>query len=171
MTINERIRHFRKDVLRLNQRQFALDLGMAQTGVSGMEQDGATVTDRAIKSICLAYNVNEEWLRTGSGPVYIQPDTFSLDQFVRDHGATDLELEIMKAYFELDPDIRKIVLEHFKARFSAAPPTVEPAASEPTTEELEAEYKKSVLNSASTTGSTASSITGGTGSGGKASAG
>ena len=68
MTVNERIRHFRKNVLHINQRQFAADLGMAQTGVSGLEQDGATVTDRAIKSICMAYSVNEDWLRNGTEP-------------------------------------------------------------------------------------------------------
>ena len=84
MTINERIRHFRKNVLHINQRQFAADLGMAQTGVSGLEQDGATVTDRAIKSICMAYSVNEDWLRNGTEPMYIQKPTISLDDFVRD---------------------------------------------------------------------------------------
>lgn len=172
MTINERIRMLRKNVLKLNQRQFAQDLGMAQTGVSGMEQDGATVTDRVIKSICMAYNVNEDWLRTGDGETFVKAPTFSLDQFVRERGASELELEIMKAYFELDPEVRKTVLDHFKARFAAAAQEApEPAAREPSVEELEAEYKKRVLNSASNTGHTALNTTEGTGSDGKASAG
>lgn len=172
MTINERIRRLRKNVLKLNQRQFAQDLGMAQTGVSGMEQDGATVTDRVIKSICMAYSVNEDWLRTGDGETFVKAPTFSLDQFVRERGASDLELEIMKAYFELDPEVRKTVLDHFKARFAAAAQEApEPAAREPSVEELEAEYKKSVLKSASNTGHTALNTTEGTGSDGKASAG
>lgn len=170
MTINERIRNLRKDVLRLNQRQFALDIGMAQTGVSSMEQDGATVTDRAIKSICSIYNINENWLRTGAEPMRSQPNTFSLDQFIREHGASDLEKEIMKAYFELDPEIRKTVLNHFKDKLSAAAPAAEPTSNEPSTAEEEAKYKKNVLNSASNTGYTASSTTDGTSENGKASA-
>lgn len=168
MTINERIKHFRKNVLHLNQRQFAADLGMAQTGVSTMEQEGATITDRVVKAICLAYNLNEDWVRYGTEPMYIQQPTFSLDQFVRDHQGTDLEIEIMKAYFELDPDVRKTVLDHFKARFSAAA-QAETAASEPSVEDLEAEYKKSVLGSARNTGSIASSTTEDTGKASKAS--
>ena len=139
MTVNERIRHFRKNVLHINQRQFAADLGMAQTGVSGMEQDGATVTDRAIKSICMAYNVNEDWLRTGTEPMYIQAPTFSLDDFVKQHGGTELEIDIMKAYFELEPDTRAMLIQHFKERLTAS--RAEP--SEMTVEEAEAAYIKS----------------------------
>ena len=144
MTVNERIRHFRKNILHINQRQFALDLGMAQTGVSSMEQDGATVTNRAIKSICMAYNLNENWLRHGIQPMYIQEPTFSLDKFVKDHGGTDLELEAMKAYFELNPDIRKMLVKHFKERLAAV--RDEPAEPTMTVEEAEAAYIKSRSN-------------------------
>lgn len=159
--MNERIKQVRENA-GLTQAAFGQRIGLSRDVINNLERGRVDAKDHIIKLICDEYQVREDWLRTGSGPVYIQPDTFSLDQFVRDHGATDLELEIMKAYFELDPYIRKIVLEHFKARFSAASPMAEPAASEPTTEELEAEYKKSVLNSASTTGATASSIIGDT---------
>ncbi len=38
MTINERVKHFRKDVLRISQTEFAVSLGMKQTGVSYMER-------------------------------------------------------------------------------------------------------------------------------------
>lgn len=170
MTVNERIRYFRKEVRHLNQRQFAADLGMAQTGVSGMERDGATVTDRAIRSICLAYGVSEAWLRDGVEPMYIPAPTFSLDQFVKEHGATGLELEVLKAYFELDPEIRRTVFDHFRARLSQAgapaegPPVVDDQGKyiSSSVEQAEEAYKKSVLTSARNTGSSASSITEGT---------
>lgn len=67
--------------------------------------------------------------------MYIQPPTFSLDQFVKEHGATGLELEVLKAYFELDPEIRRTVFDHFRARLSQAgapaegPPVVDDQAS------------------------------------------
>ncbi|WP_373220932.1 helix-turn-helix domain-containing protein [Mediterraneibacter gnavus] len=155
MTINERIKHFRKDILHLNQRQFAADLGMAQTGVSTMEQDGATITDRVIKSLCLAYNLNEDWLRDGKEPMYIQPPTFSLDDFVKQHGGTELEIDILKAYFELSPDVRKMLVQHFKSRLTAS--RAEPAAT--TVEEAEAAYIKSRSDTAQKTGLSASSST------------
>ena len=155
MTINERIRYFRKDVLKLNQTDFAQSIGMKQRGASGMEQDGATVTDRAIKSICMAYNLNEDWLRNGTEPMYIQAPTFSLDDFVRQHGGTELELDIMKAYFELEPGIREMLVQHFKERLTAS--RAEP--SEMTVEEAEAAYIKSRSKIAQKAGSSALSTT------------
>ena len=158
MTINERIRHFRKNVLHINQRQFAADLGMAQTGVSGLEQDGATVTDRAIKSICMAYSVNEDWLRNGTEPMYIQKPTISLDDFVRQRGGTELEVDIMKAYFELEPDIRAMLVQHFKERLTAS--RAESAElPEMTVEEAEAAYIKSRSKTAQKAGNSALSTT------------
>lgn len=158
MTINERIRHFRKNVLHINQRQFAADLGMAQTGVSGLEQDGATVTDRAIKSICMAYSVNEDWLRNGTEPMYIQKPTISLDDFVRQRGGTELELDIMKAYFELEPDIRAMLVQHFKERLTASR-AESSEISGMTVEEAEAAYIKSRSKIAQKAGNSALSTT------------
>lgn len=160
MNINQRIRHLRKSVLGLNQRQFASDLGMAQTGVSGMEQDGATVTDRVIKSICLTYNVNEEWLRDGTGPMQSQSNSFDLTQYVLDRDGDPLELEIIKAYFTLPKDIRQAVLDHFRKRLSSSLFSPAPA---PTVDELEAEYKKrnSLSASSSQTSNLSSSTTDG----------
>ena len=118
MTINERIKYLRKDVLKMNQTEFAEAIGMKQRGASYIEQSGAGVTDKTIKAICIVFNINENWLRNGTEPMYTQEPTFSLDKFVKDHGGTDLELEAMKAYFELDPDIRKMLVKHFKERLT-----------------------------------------------------
>ena len=117
MTINERIKYLRKE-MGWNQKQLASSLGMTQSGVSYMEQLGSTVADSTIKTICSICNLNEEWLRYGTKPMYIEPDTFNLDDLVKKHGASDLELEVLKAYFELDPAIRKSVVEHFKSRLA-----------------------------------------------------
>lgn len=118
MTVNERVRYFRKDVLHMNQTEFALSIGMKQTGVSYMEQEGATVTDQAIKAICSVHNISEEWLRNGTEPMRIEPETFNLNEFAREHGASELELKIVRAYFELDSEIRKTLIEHFRSELS-----------------------------------------------------
>lgn len=157
MNINERIKYFRKDILHMNQTDFAESIGMKQRGASGMEQDGATVTDRAIKSICLVYNLNEDWLRTGAEPMYIEEPTFNLDDFLRNRGATDLELNIVKAYFELEPDVRKQLVEHFKKHLAASgAESAEPSA----VEEAEAAYIKSRSGSAQNAGLSALNTTG-----------
>lgn len=156
MTVNERIKRVRKEK-GMNQKQFAALLGVTQSGVSYMEQSGSNVSDSSIKSICTMCNLNEDWLRNGTEPMYIQEPTFSLDKFVKDHGGTELELEAMKAYFELDPDIRKMLVKHFKERLVAV--RDEPAEQTMTVEEAEAAYIKSRSNHVQKTAQSALPIT------------
>lgn len=133
MTINERIKYFRKEIKKMNQKQFAEILGVTQSGVSYMEQEGSTVADSSIKTICSVCGLNEEWLRNGTEPMHIESQTFNLDEFARDHGASELELKIVRAYFELDSEIRKTLIEHFRSELSDS--------KHPTTpEELESLY-------------------------------
>ncbi len=153
-TINARIKNVRKEA-GMNQKEFSESIGVTQSGVSYMEQDGRNVSDMTIKSICNYFNVNEDWLRNGTEPMYIPESTFSLDKFVKDHGGTELELDIMKAYFELEPDIRAMLVQHFKERLTAS--RTEP--SEMTVEEAEAAYIKSRSKIARKTGNSALNTT------------
>lgn len=139
MTINERIRYLRKDVLKLNQTDFAKSIGMKQTGLSYIEKDNSTIKEQVAKTICMVFNVNEDWLLNGNEPIFVEPDTFSLDDFVKQRGATDLELQIVKLYFDLDADTRKMLVSHFRSGLAAAV-NENPALIVPDTpEELEAE--------------------------------
>ena len=158
MTINERIKYFRKDVLKMNQTDFAEAIGMKQRGASYIEQSGAGVTDKTIKTICLVFNLNEDWLRNGTEPMYIQAPTFSLDDFVRQRGGTELEVDIMKAYFELEPDIRAMLVQHFKERLTASR-AESSEISGMTVEEAEAAYIKSRSKTAQNPGSSALNTT------------
>lgn len=121
LTINGRINYLRKNLLHLNQTDFAKTIGMKQTGVSYMEQEGATVTEQAIKSICAIHSISEQWLRYGTEPIKIEPELFSLDNFIEERGGTNLEKEIIKTYFELDPEVRKAIFDHFKNKFFTPP--------------------------------------------------
>ena len=151
-SLNERIKELRKKH-GLSQKDFATKIGVSQRSVSWSEQPGNNVPDSTVKSLCMAFNVNEDWLRNGTEPMYIQEPTFSLDEFVKQHGGTELELEAMKAYFELDPDIRKMLVQHFKERLTAS--REEPAEPAMTVEEAEAAYIKSRSKYAPTTGQSA----------------
>ena len=69
--VNTRIRELRK-ALNLNQKDFAQKIGLKQNAISYMEKSGATVTEQNIKTICSQFNVNENWLRTGSGKMFLE---------------------------------------------------------------------------------------------------
>ena len=69
--MNSRIRELRK-ALSLSQKNFAERIGLKQNAISYMEKSGATVTEQNIKTICSQFNVNEHWLRTGSGRMFLE---------------------------------------------------------------------------------------------------
>ena len=116
-SLNERIKYIRKNILKMSQFDFANKLGLSQRTISWSEQEGNNVPDSNIKSMCTLFNINEDYLRHGTEPIFIESDTFDLNKFIDEQGGTELEKEIIRTYFELPEDIRKTILEHFKQKF------------------------------------------------------
>lgn len=115
--LNQRIKKIRK-ILGYNQKKFAEILGIAQTSVSYLEKDGATVTEQNIRSICNQFHVNEQWLRNGEGEMFVEDNRIYLDQFLIQKGIKkeNLEdvIELINTYFDLDPILRTAILEMLK---------------------------------------------------------
>lgn len=69
--MNERIKKLRK-ALGLTQQKFADEIGVKQNTVAQYEIGRNPPTDTVISLICREFRVNEEWLRTGEGEMFIQ---------------------------------------------------------------------------------------------------
>lgn len=67
MEIYERVRVFRKEILKITQQAFADEIKMSRSNLGNIETGEVAVTDRVIYSICEKFNANEDWLRTGNG--------------------------------------------------------------------------------------------------------
>ena len=114
MTINERIKHLRKTVLHLSQKEFAEKIGMKQTSVSTFEKKGATVTEQTRTSICTIFNISKDWLEYGNGEIFDKKINFiNLDSILQNKIVSNLELEIIKAYFNIDKGLREKVIQEF----------------------------------------------------------
>jgi len=117
--IPDRIKYLRK-VLNIKQQEMALRLNLQSGSLSDIERKKTkTVTDRVIRDICREYSVNEEWLRHGKGEIFVQPDTFSLDEYAKKNNLTDLELDIIKGYMELDSSLRQSLMTLLKTIFDS----------------------------------------------------
>ncbi len=69
--MKERIKELRKK-LGLNQTEFGEKLGIKQSSVAGYERGARIPLDTVIASICREFNVNEEWLRNGTGEMFVK---------------------------------------------------------------------------------------------------
>lgn len=69
--MNTRIRELIK-ALGLKQAEFAQRLGVSRPFVSELCSGSKNPSDRTIQDICREFNVNERWLRTGEGEMFVQ---------------------------------------------------------------------------------------------------
>jgi len=65
-TINERLKEVRK-MFKLNQEQFAREIGVSRAHVSNMENGNDNPSAALIKLICMKFNIDEPWLTDGVG--------------------------------------------------------------------------------------------------------
>lgn len=78
MTIGERIRKARR-TLDLTQAEFASRIKSTQNTVTRYETGDRTPSASVITLICREFDVNEKWLRTGEGEMFIPAPTSELD--------------------------------------------------------------------------------------------
>lgn len=71
--MNERIRKLRRQ-LDLTQQEFADRLSVKRGAIANYEIGRNEPTDAVISLICREFNVNEEWLRNGTGEMFIELD-------------------------------------------------------------------------------------------------
>ena len=119
MTIHERIKRIRNENS-LTMDVFGKRIGIGKTAISHIENGRANPSDQTIRSICREFGIEEAWLRTGEGEPYQKPDTFNLDEFARERGASDMELAFVKAYFTMSDATRKEIMENLSTMFDAS---------------------------------------------------
>jgi transcriptional regulator with XRE-family HTH domain len=69
--MKERLKKLRK-TLDLTQQEFADRIGSARDNIAGYETGRRNPSVAVISLICTKFNVNEEWLRTGNGEMFIE---------------------------------------------------------------------------------------------------
>ena len=108
--MKERVKELRKH-LGLSGEKFGEKLGVKRSAVSDIERGRNGLSEQNIKSICREFNVNENWLRHGEGEMFNSIESLSLDELAK--GSDPLEVDILKAYFTLDKEVRQKAIEHF----------------------------------------------------------
>lgn len=69
--MKERIKELRK-MLGLSQKTFGECIGITKASVCQIEKGANFASNSTIKSICLEFGVNERWLRTGEGAMFVE---------------------------------------------------------------------------------------------------
>ena len=80
MTINDRIRYLRAELLKdssgkkMTLEDFGGRIAIGKTAVSKIEKGENSPSDQTVKMICREFNVSEAWLRDGEGEPFLAMD-------------------------------------------------------------------------------------------------
>ena len=100
--MKDRIKSLRTE-LGYTQEEFAKKLGLARNSIANYEIGRREPTNAIITSICREFNVNEDWLRNGTEPMYL-PKEDKLESYLAkiSKGNDAFIKEIIEVYMELD---------------------------------------------------------------------
>lgn len=120
MEIFERIKYLRKNFLHLSQEKFGSRLGVSSDVIKNIEYDRLARPEQKeplLKLICSEFNVNEDWLRNGTGgddniflPVNEEDE---LAKYVDEiaHGEAQFIKNALIKYGRLTPERKQVINE------------------------------------------------------------
>lgn len=110
-----RIKELRSS-LNLTQEQFAALLCIRRGAIANYEV-GRNPPTASVKALLYKeLHVSPDWLEHGIGSMFSAPASENIDLFLRNHGASDFELLLIKAIFSVDRSTRVSFLaqiQHF----------------------------------------------------------
>ena len=105
--MNERLKAIRKE-LSLSQEAFGKKLGVTGAGISKIESGDRSLTEQMILAICREFNVREEWLRNGTGEMFLD---FKEDEFSKSAATLSNDVfvrSLIVEYWKLDEDSKQL---------------------------------------------------------------
>lgn len=82
--MKERLKKLRK-ALDLTQQEFADRIGISRGNIATYETRDGSPGNSVINLICREFNVNEIWLRTGAGEMFVEAPSDTLDALVQEY--------------------------------------------------------------------------------------
>lgn len=118
MTIGERIKFVRKEILQKGRIEFAGKINVSQKTLGNWETGKCPLSERNFQEICREFGVNTEWLRTGKGKI-LQEQT-QLEKLSNEYGLDGLVKQVLERYLAFPPEQRIIVADWILKTFDFA---------------------------------------------------
>ena len=108
----ERLFCIRK-ALKMTQIEFAKIVNSSNGHVSDMEKDRKNITESTIELLKLKCNVNEDWIRAGSGEMFLKTPSGTMEQLKKEFNLDDFSFNLVHEYLKLAPAQREKVRDFF----------------------------------------------------------
>ncbi len=117
MTIGQRLKTIRK-ALHMKQSDFGKRLGLSQPTIGQYEKETRPITERVISQLVSEYNINEEYLRHGTGEMFVSHRADLVAELADKLQLTKREQQLLLAYSTFPVDKRAEILNFAKNFFA-----------------------------------------------------
>lgn len=80
MSVNERLKYLRCNILNLSQREFAEQIHLQMNTISRIEHYSRNPSNRTLKDISTNFGVNLSWLTDGIEPIFVELKKIELEE-------------------------------------------------------------------------------------------
>ena len=126
------------------QTDFGLLCGKSRDTISNYELGRVAPDESFIKLICMKFNVNENWLRTGQGDMFIETMDSMIENLAKKYNLNENDIDIIKNYIQLSEEDRKKFVDIIKIIYTNKG-TVTPKRTKPD-HKLTPEEKRRIVN-------------------------
>ncbi len=138
--MNERIKELRK-TLNLTMDKFGARVGVSKSAISNIENGNRNVTDQMFKFITSEFNVNEDWLKTGNGKMFVETKEDYIADLSKRYNLDELDIKIVESYLALDDDSRQVIKDYIHNLADSIEKTAEEIEEAKTKAEIDAEVE------------------------------
>lgn len=112
--MNERIKEVRK-ALHLTQAAFAGRVGVKQQTIAMLEAGNSNPSEQLINGICREFRVNEVWLRTGDGEMFVPTPSTVVDQLCEEYDLDGAARVVLEKFITLPPEEQDVIIQYMCA--------------------------------------------------------
>lgn len=109
--MKDRIKKIRRD-LDLTQQEFADRLGVKRGTIANYEIGRNEPVDSIISLICREFNVSEEWLRNGTGEMFVPDASDELEAVVKEYCLSNADQVILEKFVHLSDEAREAIINY-----------------------------------------------------------
>lgn len=98
-----------REFLGFSQKDFSKRINVGYSTLAMLETGQRTIKDIHISQVCNEFNVNENWLRTGIGEMFIENEQTILSDLSKEYHLDQLDVKIVQGYLALNQEQRQAI--------------------------------------------------------------
>ena len=101
-----------RQALGMTQQKFAEGLRISAGALSKIEIEDRVPSEQLIHSLCITYGVNDVWMHTGEGEMFVGKVDSLLDRLCEEKGLTAAQRALVAEFLELSPRARELISDY-----------------------------------------------------------